>query len=572
MPETISRVLAFSNEGVHLDAFNSQVKPIPCICCKLGQEWIAYSTSLQLIIRNTATEEEYVHSIAEIKSIECLLESTVSVITKSEKMYLIQKGEVLYSAERVKSAALSRDYLAYTQETDEPVSENTKAEKSISKTAESEKEKMAPEDPAVESAAEPGKEVGKTEEPATEKTAEGNSAAKKPVKTAKPVPAAKKEPVFLKIQKKQGMCTAAISKAKPRVLKVYSIVARKEVPEIKTPAPLLYSVTNKCLVTVRVYKGSGGEIEIIRMENGEKVKKQVVLNLISASLIQDTKYSEERMICMCSLDSKNDTYYDTKALYYMDTEKGEIKLMSGVGNPITDVAFLKKSEFAVCYDNSPSKVSIFNSKAEKVKTVKDGIRNKIFFNRQENIVCFAGMNNLPGNMELFEYPSEMALSVNEEIGCSVIDWSPEGRYYIVGITSKMSIDNKILLFDYYSQKIAELAFSELKGCIFAGKSVPFSPVESPPAKIQMKKTTQYVPPSLRKGAVDEETGWIPAHIIKDKGKAKENKIAAIRKELMEIEKIEQLMSKGQVVQGGILKIQKKESLLKKLNKKKKPVS
>lgn len=586
MPETISQVLSFSNEGVHFDSFNPSAQPIPCICCKLDREWVAYSTSTQLVLQSTDTPEQYVHSISDIKSIEGLVGSTATVITREQKMYVVQKDKVLFTAERIKTAVQGRDYVAYIQEEKEAaelvrVKTPQKSQESIVTVQTSpaeeasglenkdlQKEEATVELPnkLIESTA---KAPAKTED-ATGTIAPSNSAVAK--KSGKPGQTIKKDPVVLNIQKKEGIKTAVVNKPKPRFLKVYSIEQQKEVKEIRISAPLLFAITNKTLVTVRVFKAARGEIELIRLENGEKVKKHRVLNMISASFVADSKYGGERLLCLCLLNSTNGTYYDTKALYYIDTAQCTLKLISGICNPITDVAFLKKDEFAVCYDNSPSKIGIFNPKGEKIKSLKEGVRNKMFFSRHENIVCLAGMNNLPGNMEIAEYPSEIVLSVNEEVGCSVIDWSPEGRFYLVGITNKMSIDNKVVLFDYYSQKISELCFKDLKDCMFAGKTVEFAPVVNPPAKIQIRKAAVYVPPSLRNGDSEKGAEWVPAHIIKDKAKSKENRIASLKKELLEIEQIEAMMSKGQVVPGGIIKIQKKEALLKKLNKKKKTTS
>lgn len=563
MPDVVSKVLAFSEKGVHLDVFNKNEVPIPCVQCKLTREWVAYSTSTQLVIQSTDTTEKYTHDIPNIKTIEGIVGTTVVVITKDKVMHVLQKGKTLYKTDRVKSAVVSEEYVAYSQEIEEAC-----AEKDLSKAIVDEKSLFCESGNTVEQKAEEvedEKTAKIAEAAALSENKEGDSPQKKkPGKNAYPL---KKEPVVLKIQKKQGLSTAGIKKAAPRYLKVYSIVEKRLIPEIQMSSPLLYAITNKCLISIKLYKGSRGEIEIIRMADGKKLGVQIVYNMITASIFIDTKYNQERAICLCSLNSKNDTYYDTKALYYLDTEKGTFKSLPGVCNPITDIAFLKKNEVAVCYDNSPSKIGIYNGKAEKVKILKEGIRNKMFFSRQENIACFAGMNNLPGNMELFEYPSEIPLSINEEVGCSVIDWSPEGRYYIVGTTSKMSIDNKISLLDYYSQKIGEVHFKELKGCIFSGKDVPFSPVENPPAKIKMKKSTEYIPPSMRTGSAKEDAGWVAPYIIKDKAKAKENRIKCIQKELLEIERIEKLMASGTVVPGGILKIQKKEALLNRLKKK-----
>ncbi|KFG27143.1 uncharacterized protein NESG_00218 [Nematocida ausubeli] len=594
MSKTTSQVLSFSDKGICLDTFNEKAETVPCVHCKLGQEWVAYTTASELVIQSATTKEQHRHSIPNIRSIESLVGSTASVITKEDKMYFVRKDKVLYSAERVKSAMHGEEFLVYSQEVEEmpekkevllPTEEETAGKKSIGSNANPSNTAASHEKEARLEGAELAKALDKQNaplstdqashnkasaaEPAGESSAEKDPA--KPTKGAKPAQSGKKEPVTLKIQKKEGMRTAIVNKAKPRFLKVYSIAEKREIQEIKIPAPLVFSMTQKFLVTVRVYRASAGEIEIIRLSNGEKVKKQLVLNMISAVLTQDIKHKEERMLCLCSLNTTNGTYYDTKALYYIDTAQGTVKNVSSISNPITDLAFLKKSEFAVCYDNSPSKIGIFNSKTEKIKNLKEGVRNKMFFNKQENIVCMAGMNNLPGNMEISEYPSEAMLSINEELGCSVIDWSPEGRYYLVGITNKMSIDNKVALYDYYSQKSTEVRFKELKSCMFAGKMLAFRPLENLPAKIQIKKADEYVPPCLRKSEQKEAKEWAAPHIIKDTAKAKENRMASIRKELEEIEKIEEQMSKGQVVPGGIMKIQKKEALLKKLNKKKKQV-
>jgi len=535
MESPTSKVLSVTDGGIYFDTFNSSCEPVPCTICRVHKEMVAYGTESSSYIVNTETGSKKMFEIPDVKRIEFSPNGEhVAFQTKNQKIYVVKKNEIAHVVEDAVHFEISSTHLVYTQETDEKL---------------------------VESIAD-GKSGGRSDEASRQRAAKQAAQGQAAAEAEKP---AGKKLMWSKAQNREGdveQKPLVVKKPRQKTLKVVSF-EKMEDRDLKIPAPMSYVVTEKHIVGVRILRKTEGEIECIKTETGERLKRFGVYNMISATFLTDRRYGTENVLCLCSVSGDSGTYYDKKILYHIGLERMTFRLVD-VESPVSDAVFLKREKFAVCHGKIPNRVTVFDKRLEKAEEMKRGTRNKMFFNRQENLVCFAGMNNLPGTMEIFEHPTNIFVSESEVIGCSVVEWSPCGNFYLVGVTNKMKVDNKVVLFDYYSRKIAEREFKELVDCRFLGRDMPFKGIDNPPEKIKIEKKLAYVPPSQRKPTEEPTCTWVAAHIIKSKDKIREKKIQGIMKELEEIEQIEKRMEKGQVVPGGIYKIQKKDALLKKL--------
>lgn len=531
-----SRVVSVAEEGILFDTFGKEEKFVAYTQCQIYQDVVVYSTDTQVLVVDASTMKTAVLEVAGVKKIELSPDGMyLGLHTRSQELVIATQKQVVHTVEKVHQFEMARRYVAYTQE----VSEEAAAGLA------------------------PGRAPSKAAAPAPIYAGEGEEAAG--AKKKKPLQWGGKAPQGAKPAGRDSDSAAGTKRAQPRLLKVLSLEKLQET-DLKTLAPFIFTVTENHVVLARMYHEAGGEVEVLHAASGKRAKHLALPTLMAAAFIRDRKHRTDHVLCLCTLNEHSGTYYDKKMLYYLNMDKGVYKVV-GVDNPICDVEFLKKETFAVCYGNSPSQIAVFNSSLEKVHDLKTGVRNKMFFNRQENIACFAGMNNLPGNIEIFEHPSNIFVSENEVVGCSVIDWSPCGTFYLVGVTNRMKIDNKVAVFDYYSRKVAEKSFKSLVDCRFLGKTKPFKGVEHPPEKIKVEAKVAYVPPSLRTSDSAPACSWVPPHIITNKDKAKERKIKQLQAELAEVLAIEQRINQGEMVPGGILKIQKKDALQKKLAQK-----
>ncbi|OAG31727.1 translation initiation factor 2A [Nematocida displodere] len=550
MERPTSKIVCVTKNGVLLDTLDPESVEVPCNHCKTHNEIVVYADNHEVTVYNTETEEKNIFPIPDTKRMEIAPNgTTIAIFTKDQKLNIISNTSIIHTAEKVSSFELSSEYAVYTQEAEE---EQAPAPTPAPAPTQAQPSEASPE-PEMKA------KVDTVPEPTT--TNPSTNPNTNPNIKKKPVPK-------VKIQKKEGVQNAPIRAIRPMKMKAFSILGGKEV-DLGLSAPFTYTVVNKRLITTRIFGEVGGDIEVFNLESTQRIKKVGVHNLMSTSFFRDAKYSRDSVLCLCTVSGHTNTYYDAKILYQLHLTALTFSIVP-VENPISDVVFLKKDTFAVCFGNSPSKITVFNGNLEKVKELKRGVRNKMFFNRQENIACLAGMNNLPGTIEIVEHPSNIFISSNEMVGCSIIDWSPCGRFYLAAVTNRMAIDNKVAVFDYYSRKIGERHFKELIDCKFLGADEPFKNLQSPPEKVKVEKKVAYVPPSLRTAVSEETSEWMPAHVIKHKERTKEKKSATLQKELEEIMAIEERMNKGEVVPGGFLKLQKKEGLLKKIEKHKTP--
>ncbi|KAI5192913.1 translation initiation factor 2A [Nematocida sp. AWRm77] len=548
MQKPINKVFSVSEEGILFDTFGKDARPEMYTHYKIHQNVVVYSTDTQIIMVDTDTMHRNVLEVSGVKRIEITPDGAyIGVLTKTQQLVIATHTEVVHKVEKVHQFEMSRKYVLYTRN----ISEEEAAKCAVSKPS-----------PAAETL--------------QEKKQEQKQEQDKPAEQPKPAEPSKKKEAKQPLQwssiraPKETAPQAPPKKAVPRGLKALSLetMQEKEKKEIDMHmlAPFNFTVTDKHAVTIKLFKETGGEIEITELPGRKTVKRVVLYNMMMASFVRNTKGTAESLLCLCTLNERSSTYYDKKVLYYFNVDKGIYKSVE-TENPICDMAFLKRDYFAVCHGNNPNKIVVYSSSLEKVRTVSEGIRNKIFFNQQENIACFAGMNNLPGNMEILEQPSNTFISKNEVVGCSVVDWSPCGTFYLVGITNRMQVDNKVLVFDYYSRKVEEKEFKSLADCRFLGKKAPFKGVEHPPEKIKVENKAAYVPPSLRTQGTSPSCSWVPPHIVTNKEKTKEKKIEALKKELSEVLEIEKRINRGEMIPGGILKIKKKDGLIKKLEQK-----
>lgn len=580
MDKLSAKILAVTDREIVFDALSEQGgdNRSPCTHHKVRKEMVAYTDGTTLAIYNTETRRKHEHSIPGIKRIEISPNGRHVVAQTQHSLVVVEGSSIRHRIEKpVKTFELSSKYLVYTVQVSEPLAVVTHREVSAVSIQVGGKEEGA----AAQYDLQAGLGVSRNpqrdaDDRDAKKTDIPDTVAPK-TQEQKTLPAGKEaldadrkkkkeEKPRVRIQKKEGLQNILIQKVLPTRLCALRLSDLHNV-DLNVAAPFSYAAFSSYLIFTRLLGESGGEIEVFDLQLVKSTGKMNQKGLISVQYITDPKHGSDAALCLCTLSGRSTTYYDAKILYLVHPREIPVFSRVPVDNPICDLAFLRGNTFAVCYGNSPSRVSIFNGKPEKIQDLKQGIRNRMVFNRQENIVCLAGINNLPGVMEICEHPSNAFLSPNEIIGCSVIDWSPCGRFYLVAVTNKMSAGNKIEVFDYYSRKLAEAPFSALVDARFLGADQAFCALKNPPEKIKIEKKEAYVPPSLRKEETPSGPTYIKPHIIKTKEvklKSRERKVQALLLELQEIEEIEENMNRGKIVPGGIIKIQKKDGLLKKL--------
>lgn len=132
--------------------------------------------------------------------------------------------------------------------------------------------------------------------------------------------------------------------------------------------------------------------------------------------------------------------------------------------PIHDVEWSPNSrEFGVVYGYMPAKTTVFNSRAQMVKSLELGPRNTILFSPHGRLMLVAGFGNLQGQMDIYDVDMNYKkLCMIEASNSSVCEWSPDGKYILTATTSpRLRVDNGVKLWYFtgeliYHQEIDEL--------------------------------------------------------------------------------------------------------------------
>ncbi|TBU03507.1 translation initiation factor 2A [Hamiltosporidium magnivora] len=229
----------------------------------------------------------------------------------------------------------------------------------------------------------------------------------------------------------------------------------------------------------------------------------------------EMKKKDNNFLFLITTDYVTNTYFGhTKIFFYSGTTR-KLKEIYNL-NPIHSFCFLNDG-FAICYGDQPSNVSIYDYNCQEIKKFPRGVRNKMYFNLHENLVCFCGFNNLSGEIEIYGIQDLEIKAKLKELGASSVCWSPCGRYFCVATTKELRVDNKISVFDYFGRKIVEKNFEKLESCFWFGEKENFTALEKP-KNMNLAVEKHYVPPNLRNSNYHQKLDKKHQILKKSKGK------------------------------------------------------
>ena len=99
--------------------------------------------------------------------------------------------------------------------------------------------------------------------------------------------------------------------------------------------------------------------------------------------------------------------------------------------------------FAVVYGYTPSKTTIFNSKAVPVHSFALAPRNTLRFSPTGRFLIVGGFGNFQGHIDVYDLEKdyEKVASIQAS-NASVCDWSPDGRHILTAV-ARLKVDNAI---------------------------------------------------------------------------------------------------------------------------------
>lgn len=240
-----------------------------------------------------------------------------------------------------------------------------------------------------------------------------------------------------------------------------------------------------------------GSVVAVLDENGfftiyKNQQKIFELFLDKVDAIDVKSSAKGNFVLLCTIKTEVGSYFGAKELTLFDFHSKRYHTLD-VASP--NYFTFVKGGYAVCHSSQPSVVSIYDYSRKEIKRFPKGIRNRIYYNRHENIVCFAGFDNLSGMIEIYDAQTCFLVSSLKMLGASVVNWSPCGSYFLVAITNALKIDNKIVIYDYFGRKVNEKHFNNLVCVDWIGNTAGFQYLEKP-AQLNIYKEESYVPPSF----------------------------------------------------------------------------
>ncbi|EJW04002.1 hypothetical protein EDEG_01713 [Edhazardia aedis USNM 41457] len=232
---------------------------------------------------------------------------------------------------------------------------------------------------------------------------------------------------------------------------------------------------------------------LFHYEVGKMINKYSFDNIKCMAVKSNT--SKDMFLLNITTDYTGSSYYGSTQLFLYSKSKSNTYCLEQImlAEPFLDFGFIKNGIF-VNHGFQPSKVVILDHNLNIKKQFPDSVRNFVYFNSHENLVCFAGFNNLSGMIEVYR---DSLISKFKVLGASKVLWSNNGSFVCVCVTNELKVDNRVIIFDYYGREICTKHFDNLQSVeLVSNKKEEFLVLDKPKEDI-LKEDSIYVPPHLR---------------------------------------------------------------------------
>lgn len=255
-----------------------------------------------------------------------------------------------------------------------------------------------------------------------------------------------------------------------------------------------FTLPNKLFLKVKGTRNFYLQNDIFLFKNSTNIliyrKEKLIKELKFKKLLDmECKISEcsNYILLIITIEYVKNSYYGETEFYFVNLEYDLVKKLDCF--PVNDFSFLKNG-FLVCHGHQPSDVFLYNWNGKLIEKFYKGDRNKIYFNKYENLVCFAGFDKLPGDIEIYDRSKRKIIFKDRMVGASKIVWSESGSFFIVATTNSMKIDNKIVVYDYYGRIIEKNEFYKLFNCCYVPNNEEFEELPEPKV-LKIKKENIY---------------------------------------------------------------------------------
>lgn len=178
-----------------------------------------------------------------------------------------------------------------------------------------------------------------------------------------------------------------------------------------------------------------------------------------------------------STNFNSNSYNGENKLYLLShiSNKAILLTLSKDNGPIHDINWSADgSIFAVNSGYMPSKTIFYNAMGDPLKEMAPDRKNTIMFSPNGKYVLLAGWGNLAGGVDIIDMSNNYLKVVSfQASNINFAQWSPEGEFLIMAITSpRLRVDNIVKILHYSGKLVYVKQFDELLQCGWRISSIP----------------------------------------------------------------------------------------------------
>ncbi|XBW34933.1 hypothetical protein QEN19_000497 [Hanseniaspora menglaensis] len=170
-----------------------------------------------------------------------------------------------------------------------------------------------------------------------------------------------------------------------------------------------------------------------------------------------------------STNFNSNSYNGENKLYLLShiSSKAILLTLSKDNGPIHDINWAADGNvFAVNSGYMPSKTIFYNTMGDTLKEMAADRKNTIMFSPNGRYVLIAGWGNLAGGVDIIDISRDYSKVVSfQASNINFAQWSPEGEFLIMAITSpRLRVDNIVKILHYSGKLVYVKEFAELLQC------------------------------------------------------------------------------------------------------------
>ncbi|KAI6191854.1 Eukaryotic translation initiation factor 2A [Aphelenchoides bicaudatus] len=181
----------------------------------------------------------------------------------------------------------------------------------------------------------------------------------------------------------------------------------------------------------------------------------------------DFKWNSKGYACLAianvEVDKSNQSYYGTSNIFLLTKTGDSMTVPLDKKGPVHDVKWSPTgTQFTICYGYMPSKVAVFNLKANVVWDLGEGYRNELHYNPFGSILAVCGFGNISAGKILLLDTEQRDEIISLEVPDTIaFEWASDGQHFLTATTSpRLRVGNNYRFWNYVGKQLYEHQMAE----------------------------------------------------------------------------------------------------------------